>query len=104
MEYYNSLVAKKAANHTTNDAIRLVYILLQPHHRTNLDYFLKGVSNQTDFDQAVSTKMSWFSGIPDGFNGKEILVTAPSILKNEDTINVNPNDFETIGTTQDAKW
>ena len=48
--------------------------------------------------------MSWFSSIADNFNDKEILVPTPPILKIEDKINVNPNNFEKIVTTQNVSW
>ena len=70
----------------------------------NLDQFLSSVSHHDDLNQRISQKMAWFSGIADDFNNTQIIVPTPRILRVEDKVDVNPNNFETIIMTRDASW
>ena len=44
----------------------------------------------------LSHIMTWLPVITDNFNDQDIVVPIPKLLKEEDKINVNPNDTEQI--------
>jgi hypothetical protein len=73
-------VTKTMLNRTPDDAMRLVWILLDPENRATVQGILTGKKDQRRMDQSYCTTLAFFDEKASDFNNPAYVVRSPQLL------------------------
>jgi hypothetical protein len=90
-------VTKTQGNRTPDDAMRIVWILLDPNNRATVQGILSGRKDRKKMDQSYCTTLAFFDEIASDFNDPSYVVRSPNLLKEiKDWNTFDPNNVSIV--------